>query len=155
MTIDSFRTVFSAYIWHEQLVVQLQECAKSIEANAFNFRECLRQSLGPPDIPLSLHSARTLWSTIAQSLRRVVSQHLIMPSLPRLRSSFKPTTSERLATDASNDSSKVRMENAEEVCELCGELNRRPITSHMRVKHPGLYSLFLLIYFNTYVLFRM
>lgn len=140
LTVDCFRTVFSAYIWHEQLVYQLQECARKIEGNAVNFRECLRQSLGPPDIPLSLHSARTLWSTIAQSLNQIVRQHLIIPSLPTLRSVFKPrvATLERLATDASNDRTKVRMEDAEEVCELCGELNRRPITSHMRTKHPGI-----------------
>lgn len=117
----------------------MQECARSIESNALNFRECLRQSLGPPDIPLSLHSARTLWTTLAQSLNQVVRQHLIMPSLPTLRSSFKPrvATSERLATDASNDGVKVKMENAEEICELCAEMNKRPITSHMRAKHPG------------------
>lgn len=138
LTIDCFRTVFAAYVWHEQFVSQLQECARGIEMNAFNFRECLRQSLGPPDIPASLHSARTLWTTIAQSLDQVVRQHLIMPSLHSLHSTFKHrvATSERLATDASNDSPNVKMENAEKMCELCGEIHKA-VTAHMRLKHPG------------------
>ncbi|KAI6189442.1 RCR-type E3 ubiquitin transferase [Aphelenchoides bicaudatus] len=140
LTVECFRTVFAAYVWHEQLVEKLQECAHAIESNASNFRECLRQSLGPPDIPLSLHSSRTLWSTIVQALDQIVRQHLIMPSLPALRSTFKPrvATFERLETEASNDSNfgKVKMENAEKVCELCGETHRA-VTSHMRQKHAG------------------
>lgn len=135
LTIDCYRTVFAAYVWHEQLVGQLQECARGIEMNALNFRECLRQSLGPPDIPLSLHSARSLWSTIAQTLDQVVRQHLIMPSLPALHSTFKPrvATSERLATDASNDSNfgKIKLENTEKVCELCGETHRAVTVSFL------------------------
>ncbi|KAI6207356.1 RCR-type E3 ubiquitin transferase [Aphelenchoides besseyi] len=153
-TVECFRAVFAAFIWHEQLVTSLQECVREIRFNNIDnipveIRDSFHDSNFAPYF-LTLQHARRLWSSITAALRVVVYQQLILPTPPQRRSRVFPriATVERLATDASNDSpvrgfgfeghdKLTEPQNPDEICELCGEMHSRPITIHMRTAHPG------------------
>ncbi|CAD5224052.1 unnamed protein product [Bursaphelenchus okinawaensis] len=137
LTIECFRAAFAAFVWHERLVEQLIDCANKVAEFEENPKELFRKMQLPNfELPPNLVSARNLWSTISATLNKVVRQHLIVPSPTVLRRPYQRqriNTADRLATDASNDNAAP----VEELCELCGENFPKPVTAHMRVKHPG------------------
>ncbi|KAI6241073.1 RCR-type E3 ubiquitin transferase [Aphelenchoides fujianensis] len=154
LTVDCFRAVFAAFVWHEQLVSTLTDCIRELRASkaegltptAAELRDSFYDST-PSAAFNTLQHARRLWAAISTALRGVVRQQLILPTPPARRSrmiSARARTSDLLAVDASNDSPLHQgaqedegQAPIEEVCELCGEMHGRPITVHMRAAHPG------------------
>ncbi|CAD5232657.1 unnamed protein product [Bursaphelenchus xylophilus] len=137
LTVECFRAAFAAFAWHERLVQQLIECANNVADMGENPRELLaKMQSSQLEGPANLTSARNLWSTMSATLTKVVKQHLIIPSPTVLRRPYQRqriNTADRIATDASNENGAP----IEELCELCGENFPKPVTAHMRVKHPG------------------
>ncbi|KAE9549406.1 hypothetical protein FO519_007385 [Halicephalobus sp. NKZ332] len=116
---DTCRSVFAALVWHEFLVSDLITCGNHLKSSPD-----LEQFFEDPDnpaLPSCFSSLLKLYKSTIQSILEVVEQHLILPSPPfmkelRSRQQFPPP---------------------EELCELCHQLHPKPITVHMREKHPG------------------
>lgn len=103
LTIDCCRSVFAAFLWHEDLVGELIKWSESTQNHSDSFQHLL-----------------LIWHDVLHVVQQVIEQQLILPSPHELAFRAAP-----LFTD--ND----------ELCELCEELYAKPVTHHMRVKHPG------------------
>uniref|UniRef100_A0A914QE08 Uncharacterized protein n=1 Tax=Panagrolaimus davidi TaxID=227884 RepID=A0A914QE08_9BILA len=117
---DCCRSVFAALVWHERLSADLITCANHLKSSSQI--EQLFYDLQNPALPTCFPQIIKLYRSSVQCVLEIVEQHLILPSPP----SMKQLSSRQMFLQPSD-----------EICELCHELHPKPITVHMREKHPG------------------
>lgn len=123
--IDCCRTVFSAFVWHENFVKDVMACAAylryhpELSSSSEQFDD---EQLPSPLVPII-----KLWTEIRSSVLNSIQQHVILPSPPLLLSANRRAVSGNL----------VAIQVGDELCELCEEFYAVPVTNHMRAQHPG------------------
>uniref|UniRef100_A0A7E4WAZ4 RCR-type E3 ubiquitin transferase n=1 Tax=Panagrellus redivivus TaxID=6233 RepID=A0A7E4WAZ4_PANRE len=119
--IDTCRSVFAAIVWHERLVGDLMTCANHLKSHP-GIEQLLPDLQQNPALPTCFPPLITLYRSTVQAVLEIIEQHLILPSPPALHGVVPP---------------RQMYSPGEELCELCSELHPKPITVHMRQKHPG------------------
>uniref|UniRef100_A0A1I7W188 RCR-type E3 ubiquitin transferase n=1 Tax=Loa loa TaxID=7209 RepID=A0A1I7W188_LOALO len=130
---DCCRTVFAAFLWHERLVKDAMVCSTYLKFHPELHSITYGQNRMELIMATPLHSLFTIWQEINAAVQTSIEQRSIL-LCPRTTRQFnvkpiKPSP----GTSRQGSSSAQR----KDLCELCEEWHTTPVTTHMRMAHPG------------------
>uniref|UniRef100_A0A915PSJ6 RCR-type E3 ubiquitin transferase n=1 Tax=Setaria digitata TaxID=48799 RepID=A0A915PSJ6_9BILA len=132
--VDCCRTVFAAFLWHERLVKDAMVCSTYLKFHPELHSITYGQSGMELVMATPLHSLISIWQEINMAVQTSIEQHSILQYPLTVRQfSVKPIRSNISATQQGSTSAQQRRD----LCELCEEWHTTPVTSHMRMAHPG------------------
>ncbi|VDO25358.1 unnamed protein product, partial [Onchocerca flexuosa] len=117
--VDCCRTVFAAFLWHERLVK---------DAMIIYGQNRMELIMATP-----LHSLFSIWQEINATVQASIEQRSVFLCPMTSRQFNVKPISANIGTSRQGSSSTQR----KDLCELCEEWHVAPVTTHMRMAHPG------------------
>ncbi|VIO97478.1 B-box zinc finger family protein [Brugia malayi] len=130
---DCCRTVFAAFLWHERLVKDAMVCSTYLKFHPELHSITFGQNRMELIMTTPMHSLFSIWQEINAAVQTSIEQRsvLLCPVTPR-QFDVKPI-SVNIGASRQGSSSTQR----KDLCELCEEWHAAPVTTHMRMAHPG------------------
>ncbi|KAI1714938.1 PHR domain-containing protein [Ditylenchus destructor] len=142
-TSNCLRCVFAAFVWHSPGKIQNLITAANHLKSQPEIRQSLqraefghfsRSSANTNNLPGVVQKVVGLWNEISRSTLAVLEKQMILPSpLDRNYSAHKIGAGNDMEVKKPSEKNGQ----ADELCELCDGRFQKPITTHMRVRHPG------------------
>ncbi|VDO12330.1 unnamed protein product, partial [Brugia timori] len=139
---DCCRTVFAAFLWHERLVKDAMVCSTYLKFHPELHSITFGQNRMELIMTTPMHSLFSIWQEINAAVQTSIEQRsvLLCPVTPR-QFDVKPisvnigasrqVSSFTVITKGSSSTQR------KDLCELCEEWHAAPVTTHMRMAHPG------------------
>ncbi|MCP9259802.1 E3 ubiquitin-protein ligase rpm-1 [Dirofilaria immitis] len=130
---DCCRTVFAAFLWHERLVKDAMVCSTYLKFHPELHTIIYGQSRLELIMATPLHSLFSIWQEINMSVQVSIEQRSVFLCPTTTRQFNVKPISANIGTSGQSPTSNQR----KDLCELCEEWHITPVTTHMRMAHPG------------------